>query len=122
MPKDVHIGKKIHEVLTQTRYKKTEFADMINISRTVVYDIFKRKTIDTGLLRTIGDALNHDFFSYYDQQKPGFAKESKVEYGYATKSELSELTYTVKQLAKQIEQLREELPRKEPAKKRTAKK
>lgn len=118
MADKVHIGKKIKEVLTQSRLKKTEFADLINISRTVVYDIFKRETIDTGLLQTISKVLNHDFFGYYDQLEPGQVKEPKSEYGFATKYELTEVVQSVKLLAKEIEKLREELPKKKAAPKK----
>lgn len=118
MADKVHIGKKIKEVLTQSRLKKTEFADLINISRTVVYDIFKRETIDTGLLQTISKVLNHDFFSYYDHLHPGHVKEPKSEYGFATKSELMEVAQSVKLLAREIERLREELPKKKAAPKK----
>ena len=118
MANKVHIGKKIKEVLTQARFKKTEFADLINISRTVVYDIFKRETIDTGLLQTISKALNHDFFSYFEEVQEGEVNEPKSEYGFATKSELSEVVQSVRQLAKEIQKLREELPKKKAAPKK----
>ena len=118
MTDKVHIGKKIKEVLDQMRFRKTEFADMINISRTVVYDIFKRETIDTGLLQTISNVLKHDFFSYYDQPDTSQIKDSKTEYGYATKSELLEVAQSVKLLTEEIEKLREEMPKKKAAPKK----
>ncbi len=108
MAKDIHIGKKIQDVLKQTRYKKTEFADMINISRTVVYDIFKRETIDTGLLKKISEVLNHDFFSYYEQAS--VVKENKADYGYATKSELADLAHAILKISKAVERIEEHLP------------
>ncbi len=127
MAKDVHIGRKIQEKLKETRYKKTEFADMINISRTVVYDIFKRKTIDTGLLKKISEVLNHDFFNYYEQNPSSTAKESRGEYGYVTKhefdSKISELTFAVLKLTKTVERIEEQLPKKKTAvKKKSGKK
>lgn len=115
MAKDIHIGKKIQEVLKQTRYKKTEFADMINISRTVVYDIFKRETIDTGLLKKISKVLNHDFFSYYE--KVSVVKENKTGCGFATKDELTDLANTILKIAKAVERIEEHLPKKKAGKK-----
>ncbi len=109
MSKHLHIGKKIKEVLVQSRIGKTEFARMINVSRTVVYDIFKRETIDTAQLQIIGKALQHDFFSYYKSSEHPLVNENKSNYGYATKEELSELTQTVHVLVKEIEKLRGEL-------------
>ncbi|MBC7864245.1 MAG: hypothetical protein IAF38_14805 [Bacteroidia bacterium] len=61
---NVHIGKKVKEVLGQSRFNVTEFAAKINKTRTVVYDIFERQTMDTGLLMKIGKVLDHDFLSY----------------------------------------------------------
>ena len=122
MAKDVHIGKKIQEKLKEARYKKTEFADMINVSRTVVYDIFKRKTIDTGLLKKISEVLNHDFFNYYEQNPSSSVKETKPEYGYATKSEVADLAHAILNLTKAVERIEEQLPKKKVAVKKRAKK
>jgi transcriptional regulator with XRE-family HTH domain len=109
MSKHIHIGKKIKEIVVQSRLKKTEFADLINISRTVVYDIFKRETIDTALLQTISKVLDHDFFGYYNSKL--HAKENKENYSYATKAELSEVVDSIKQLSKKIDELKEIIPK-----------
>jgi hypothetical protein len=121
MSKHIHIGKKIKEVLVQSRIGKTEFASMINVSRTVVYDIFKRETIDTAQLQIIGKALKHDFFTYYKSSDTPVINENKGNYGYATKEELSELTHTVQTLVKEIEKLREEVVSKKNPSKKSAK-
>jgi hypothetical protein len=65
----IHIGKKIKEEIQKQRVSVTEFAEKINRSRNVVYDIFDRGSIDTSLLNTIGKVLNCDFFSLYSAQK-----------------------------------------------------
>jgi DNA-binding XRE family transcriptional regulator len=127
MSKHIHIGKKIKEVLIQSRIGKTEFARMINVSRTVVYDIFKRETIDTAQLQIISKALNHDFFSYYNNE-PLVLKEPKEKVGYVTKEELAQSSREIIQLVKsEFEKLREELSLtkdvyKIPVKKRSTKK
>ena len=112
MAKNIHIGNKIESVLKEKRYKKTEFAGMINVSRTVVYDIFTRETIDTGLLKKISEVLNHDFFSYYEKNISSMAKESKGEYGYATKDEVASLAHAILKLTKAVERIEEQLPKK----------
>ena len=61
----IHIGKKIEEKISELRINVTDFAKSINTSRTNVYDIFERETIDTGLLFKISQVLNHNFFHYY---------------------------------------------------------
>lgn len=108
----VHIGKKIKEVWTASRLKGTEFATLINKDRQVIYDIFKRETIDTGLLETISKVLDHDFFNYYEQSASSQLKEPKNDYGYATKTELSEITHALLKLTRAVERLQEELPKK----------
>lgn len=61
----IHIGSKIKTTVTKKGMTVSEFGRRINKSRENVYSIFKRKTIDTGLLMTISEVLEHDFFQYY---------------------------------------------------------
>lgn len=114
----VHIGKKIKEVWKRSRLKGTEFASGINKDRQVIYDIFKRESIDTELLQQISKVLNHDFFNLYSHGFSALVKEPKEKFGYATKDELENLTRTVQILIKEIEKLREELHIKTPANKK----
>lgn len=76
----VHIGKKIKEVLGRSRFGVKEFATRINRSRTVLYDIFERSTIDTGLLQKISKELEHDFFSYYNRDTAWVTREDRAKY------------------------------------------
>jgi hypothetical protein len=77
---DIHIGKKIKEVLAQSPMSVKDFASKINRTRAVVYDIFKRSTIDTGLLEKISKVLNHDFFALYSQEIFSTINEEKERY------------------------------------------
>lgn len=77
----VHIGNKIKLVFEESRILIKEFAAKINKSRTVVYNIFDRKTIDTGLLYKISKVLDHDFFSYYVINDPLILKDDPAKYG-----------------------------------------
>lgn len=61
----VEIGKIIERELRAKRYPIAEFARKLNTDRSNVYNIFRRNTIDTGLLEKIGEILEHDFFQYY---------------------------------------------------------
>lgn len=63
----IHVGGKIREIFDGKGMSISEFARRINMSRENIYDIFKRKTIDTGLLETISSTLEHDFFQYFSQ-------------------------------------------------------
>lgn len=104
----LHIGKKIKEVWKKSRLKGTEFAAAINRDRQVIYDIFKRESIDTELLQSISRVLNHDFFSYYSSET--VVKEAREKFGYATKDELATVARDMEGLIKkEFEKLREEL-------------
>lgn len=48
--------------MTEKRYSAVWLAKAINCDRRNVYNIFKRKNLDTALLKRISIALHHDFF------------------------------------------------------------
>lgn len=105
----LHIGKKIKEVWRKSRLKGTEFAAAINRDRQVIYDIFKRESIDTELLQSISRVLNHDFFKYYSNDTV-IIKEPKDKFGYATKDELEQSNRELINFIKdEFSKLREEL-------------
>jgi len=62
---EIHIGQLIKKRLQETGMSKTEFARRINKTSQNVYDIFERKTIDSGLLYTISTILDFNFFEPY---------------------------------------------------------
>jgi transcriptional regulator with XRE-family HTH domain len=70
---DIHIGEKIKKVLESKGITVTEFAKRINKSRENIYSIFTRKTIDTGLLKSISKGARLRLF-YASQQHPLRAK------------------------------------------------
>jgi hypothetical protein len=108
MPK-VHIGKKIKEVWRESRLKGTEFAALINRDRQVIYDIFKRESIDTDLLKQISKVLKHDFFRYYSSDLPVVA-DPGISYEYVTKDEFDSLKKLVEKIAKKIDERLGEKP------------
>ena len=67
------IGQIIEERINAQNVNVTEFAKNIGTERTNVYNIFKRETIDTGLLKKIGRELHYDFFQ--DLLEPETIKE-----------------------------------------------
>jgi hypothetical protein len=82
----VHIGKRIKEVLGESRFTVIEFAEKISRTRDVVYKIFAKENIDTGLLQKISQVLEHDFFNYYSHELPIVKEPGKV--GYTKKTDL----------------------------------
>lgn len=64
MKKKIHLGKLIKEKFEESNLSISEFARRINRSRSVVYDIFERQSIDIEMLENISEALNFDFLKY----------------------------------------------------------
>jgi hypothetical protein len=81
----IHIGKRIQEVWKQSGMKGVTFAKTISLDRQMIYNIFKRETIDTGLLERVSKALQYDFFSEYSQRLP-IAQDEQMK--YVSKKEL----------------------------------
>lgn len=106
----IHIGKKIKEVLDKSPMSVVDFAKSISLTRNGAYKVFEKETIDTGQLQVISKVLNHDFFAYYERGTLSFTKEIKHDYGYATKTEVADLTQAVIKLTKIIERIEEQLP------------
>lgn len=104
----IHIGKKIKEVLDMTPISVVDFAKSINLTRNGAYKVFEKETIDTGQLQVISKVLSHDFFQYYEQVS--VVKESKSEYGFATKDEVADLAHAILKLTKAVERIEEQLP------------
>lgn len=70
------IGQLIEERVKKSSLDVTEFAKKINKERSNVYDIFKRDSIDTALLKKIGQVLGYDFFQ--DLLEPETIKEIAI--------------------------------------------
>ena len=60
---DIHIGKIIQFVFNQSGLSVSQFARLLGLQRTRIYNIFESKTIDTDLLCKISDALHYDFLT-----------------------------------------------------------
>jgi len=58
------IGQIIKERLEAQKMEVTEFAKRINRERSNIYNIFQRDSIDTNLLKIIGQVLEYDFFQH----------------------------------------------------------
>lgn len=56
------IGQLIKNKLDASNLSVSDFARLIDVERSNVYNIFKRESIDTELLKKIGHILKYDFF------------------------------------------------------------
>ena len=85
---EIFIGKIIKEVTEKRGISKSELGRRLNMSPTNIHKIFKRDTIDTGLLQKLAEVLDYDFFMHYISGKgydssienPGFVSEAEAEY------------------------------------------
>lgn len=102
----LNIGEKIKQRAKELRIGPTELGKMINTSKQNVYGIYKRKSIDTDLLRKISKALNCDFFQYYITDSVTYSHEGAPPYGKKGKNQLSIIDEVTK-LRKELEDLRE---------------
>lgn len=66
---DKKIGQLIKERINLQKMEVTEFARLIGVERSNVYNIFKRDSIDTKLLKKIGQVLDYDFFQDLLEEK-----------------------------------------------------
>lgn len=91
--KMIHIGRKIHEVIKAKGISVSVFAKKINKSRTVVYDIFERESIDSLLLYKISEELDFNFLGLYDlsNKENLLANETTNFYGDGWKVKYMEL-------------------------------
>lgn len=58
-----HIGAKVRRVMLDRNMNIAQLAEKVNRSRTLIYDIFNRRSIDSSLLADLSIALNYNFFT-----------------------------------------------------------
>ncbi len=64
----INIGELIHEKVREQGKSVTWLARRLNYSRTNIYKIFNKPSIDTDVLLRISDALGYDFFYIYSRE------------------------------------------------------
>lgn len=64
----IHIGELIKAQVEKCNLSNAEFGRRINATGANVRDIYKRQSINTDQLLTIGEVLEHDFFKYFSPQ------------------------------------------------------
>jgi transcriptional regulator with XRE-family HTH domain len=62
---NVAIGKQIQAVVKKRGMKVDELAKRLNVSKPNIYDIYRRNSIDTGLLERLCKVLDHNFFETF---------------------------------------------------------
>lgn len=68
MKQKLHLGNLIQKKFKESGLTVGEFARRINRTRTVVYHIFERESLDIGMLEDISRALDYDFVKLYTEK------------------------------------------------------
>ncbi len=64
----MHIGNHIREILKERGHSVVWLARQLSYSRTNIYKLFDKSTIDTGVLLRISVVLQYDFFTDYSDE------------------------------------------------------
>lgn len=64
----IHIGELIRRELIKQHHSATWFAKEMAFSRTSIYKLFDKPSIDTDILIRISIVLKTDFFKVYSQE------------------------------------------------------
>ena len=64
----IHIGRLIRKELQRQERTVSWFARELNCSRSNIYKIFEKPTLDTAFLLQVSRILNVDFFQYYTDE------------------------------------------------------
>ena len=94
-------------------YSQANIAEDLGITPGA-YAKIERGEIDpnTARLYEIAKSLDVAVTEFFDDKAKTTAKESKPEYGYATKEELSDVMHAILKLTKAVERIEEQLPKK----------
>ena len=62
------IGQEIKRVVKLRGLTVEELATALNVSKPNIFDIYRRETIDTGLLERLCKVINHNFFQSFSER------------------------------------------------------
>ncbi len=77
---NVHIGKEIEKKFQDSGLKMSAFAEKINTGERNVYSIFGREDISAEMLTSISNALDFNFFSFYERKINNLVNDPVVVY------------------------------------------
>jgi len=107
----MRIGEKVEARAKELRMGPTELARRIKSTKQNVYNIYKRQSIDTGLLQRLCKVLDFDFFVYYNPANS--VQQPRVPYGKQKKgavtpeAELAQVKKDYAELREKYELLKE---------------
>ncbi|MBA4239810.1 MAG: hypothetical protein C0448_03735 [Sphingobacteriaceae bacterium] len=118
------IAEKIRQLRVIRGLSQENVADEIHMSHGN-YGKIERGEVDinSSKLIKLAKVLKVNVGDFFEESLRATLKESKSEYGYATKDEVADLAHAILKLTKAVERIEEQLPKKKMiVKKRTGKK
>lgn len=105
------LGEKIRRLRAMKGYSQANIAEDLGITPGA-YAKIERGEIDpnTARLYEIAKSLDVAVTEFFDDKPKTTAKESKTDYGYATKDEVADLAHAILKLTKAVERIEEQLP------------
>ncbi|MFN8117823.1 MAG: helix-turn-helix transcriptional regulator [Bacteroidia bacterium] len=105
------IGKKIRQLRVISGLSQDNIADEIGMSHGNYGKIERGEIdIDSSRLITLAKVLKVSVGDFFEESSKSNLKESKSEYGFATKDEVADLAHAILKLTKAVERIEEQLP------------
>lgn len=105
------IGKKIRQLRVISGLSQDNIADEIGMSHGNYGKIERGEIdIDSSRLITLAKVLKVSVGDFFEESSKSNLKESKSEYGFATKDEVADLAHAIIKLTKAVERIEEQLP------------
>lgn len=111
----IHVGKLIREKIEEQGRSAAWVAERMNMSRTNLYKIYEKSSLDTEQLKKFGKVLNINFFDFLTNQNvteeplikyKKIVPQIKIEISGISKEENEELTALINAVAKSYFEVR----------------
>ena len=78
MAKQIHVGSRIKQEMLNARMTVNEVSEHLKISKTAVYDIFKKKDVSTSLLRDLSTLFQVPMSVFVEEPTDSSAELNKI--------------------------------------------
>ena len=78
MAKQIHVGSRIKQEMLNARMTVQDVSEHLKISRSAVYDIFKKKDVSTSLLRDLSTLFKIPMSVFVEEPTDSSAELNKV--------------------------------------------
>lgn len=78
MAKQIHVGSRIKQEMLNARMTVNDVSEHLKISKTAVYDIFKKKDVSTSLLRDLSTLFKIPMSVFVEEPTDSSAELNKI--------------------------------------------